>query len=436
MTREEYQVKRKLLLGQLEEMVYTATDKEYEAKKAEIDQLDSQWDTIAQRAADARVLSDNQKIPDVVQEMGGSSICYMDGYGYQPRGSRANSLYLGQSYNMADFAAETHPEERGIANTNNALADTVRGIVTGRWSNPELKNAISTSGTAVLIPSVLSARVIDKARELSLFGAAGVPVVPMSTNNLTISRIATDPSFKFKAEGAAAEESSFSLDAVELKSKTLYGYCYVTLEAIESSRNLEDILYQVFSQAAAQAIDKAMLYGQPDGEDGFDSFAPAGIMNDTDVLTLESVGGYADFIKAAGKIRKENGVPVVAAMNAATDEGLQLLTDPDGHFIEPPAAFTDLRKIVTNQLAYDAETGSDALVFDPDAMIIGVQNNLRIRIIEGSDEAIKKGLVAFQLISMLDCKVVRPKAICKITGIGAAEPTVDPEDEEPGESGE
>jgi len=420
MTREEYGVRRKFLLEQLQDMIDSnVSDDVYEAKKAEIDKLDTEWDTIAQRAADARVLSDEQRIPAAVQEWGNGSYCSMDGYGYQPRGSHTERLYLGNRYTMQDFAAEGHPDERVIADTPNALADTVRGIVTGKWSRPELKNAISTSGTAVLIPSILSARVIDKARELSLFGAAGVPVVPMESNNLTISRIAEDPTFAFKAEGAAAEESSFTLDSVQLRSHTLYGYCYVTLEAIESSRNLEDILYHVFSQAAAQAIDQAMLYGQSDGEGGYDTFAPAGIMNDTDILTLASTGGYSDFIRAAGKIRKENGVPTIAAMNSVTDEALQLLADPDGHFIEPPAAFTSLRKIVTNQLAYDAQTGSDALVFDAEAMLIGIQNNLRIRMIEGSDEAIRKGMVAFQLISMLDCKVIRPKAICKITGIGA-----------------
>ena len=81
------------------------------------------------------------------------------------------------------------------------LGKYVRGAVTGDWSNAvEERAAFNTSTTGVIIPNVLSAQVIDKARNLSLFTAAGVPIVPMSTNNLTIARVAEDPEFSFKEE--------------------------------------------------------------------------------------------------------------------------------------------------------------------------------------------------------------------------------------------
>ena len=52
-----------------------------------------------------------------------------------------------------------------------AFAEVVRGIVTGKWNNRDIKNSVTTTATGVLIPEVISAKVIDIARDKSLFGA-------------------------------------------------------------------------------------------------------------------------------------------------------------------------------------------------------------------------------------------------------------------------
>ena len=248
---------------------------------------------------------------------------------------------------------------------------------------------------------------------------AGVPVVPMKSNNVTISRVKKDPIFTFKAEGAEAEESTFELDGVQLNSKTCYGYAYVTIEAINSSQNLDAILKQVFAAAIANSVDIAMLYGQQaaDGE-SYEDFAPYGIMNDKDILAVpaSSTVSYDDVIKGAGAIRKNNGTPTAWAINAVTEEALELLKTTDGQYLQQPKSLDGLKKIVSNQLSNDESKGSDILVFDPKAMLIGIQNNIRIKIIE-DEKCLKNGLVGFQIYTMQDCKVVRPKSICKITGV-------------------
>ena len=241
----------------------------------------------------------------------------------------------------------------------------------------------------------------------------------MESNNVTIARVKNDPVFKFKKENEAAEESNFEMDGVTLKSKTCYGYVYVSLESIKSSVNLEDILLPVFAKAIAQAMDQGMLYGQYNSVTAaYDDFAPGGIMNDNDINVMDATegAGYDDFIKAFGKIKKANGTPKVVGINSNTEEILSLLKTTEGQYLVPPKAFEDAEKIVSNQLTYDETTGSDALVFDPAAMVIGIQNNITIKIIEDS-ECLKKGLVGFQIYSMLDCKTVVPKHICRIAGI-------------------
>lgn len=298
------------------------------------------------------------------------------------------------------------------------IGKCIRGMYTGNWEGADAeKREMTTSGTGVIIPAVCSAQVLDYARNTSLFGSANVPVYPMTSNNLTLARLSSDPTFKFKEEGKETSETSFDIDSVELKAKTCYGLAYVSIEAIESAQNLTDIILRSFGQAMATAIDKAMLYGQYNGST-FDSFAPVGIMNDTEINSIEATNnGYADYIKAIGSVRSANGDPTVLGMNAKTDEIISLKTDKQGQPLLAPKSFENLTKIISNQLAYDPENGSDALVFDPQALAIGVQNNLRFKMITDSDECIKKGLVAFQIYSMMDCKAIRPTHITKITGI-------------------
>ena len=305
-------------------------------------------------------------------------------------------------------------EERNLS-----LGKYVRGAVTGKWDGAEAeKRAITTTATGVLIPDVLSAEIIDIARDISLFTLADVPVIPMTEGTMTISRLKKDPKFKFKEEGQQAEESSMELESVKLDTKMCYGYTYVSLEAIKKSRNLEDLIRNAFAEALAQAIDVGMLYGQYNGENAED-FAPKGIMNDEtiNIITAKEGEGYDSFIKAIGAVRKNNGEASVCGLNADTEEMLSLLKTTEGQYLTPPQAYTDITKIVTNQLKFDETNGSDALVFDPNAMIIGLQEDISFEIFNNTDECIKKGLVGFRIYQMLDCVVTRPKSITKIKGI-------------------
>lgn len=338
---------------------------------------------------------------------------------FSMNGGRTNDVVPADVDKLALRSSESLVSRLGL-NKNLDLGKFVRGMVTGNWENAdEEKRSYTTTATGVLIPSVLSAEIIDAARNVSLFTSAGVPVVPMEAGNLKIAKVKKDPTFKFKAEGVAADENSdFELDSVDLKAKTIYGYAYVSLEAIESAKNLTDIIMQAFSQSMANGIDLGLLYGQYNSQSKPETFAPAGIMNDADVNTITATNNaYNDFIKAIGAVRRANGNPTAMGINAETEELLNLLTDNNGNYLEAPKVVADLQKIVSNQLKSDETAGNDALVFDPKAMVIGVQNDIRIRMITDSDECIKKGLVAFQIYSMVDGTATRPTHITKITGI-------------------
>lgn len=73
--------------------------------------------------------------------------------------------------------------------------------------------------------------------------------------------------------------------------------------------------------------------------------------------------------------------------------------------------------IVTNQLKFDEENGSDAIVFDPKSMVVGIQNRLVVEYFRDSDKCIENGLVGLRMYAMVDCAILKPKNICIIEGI-------------------
>lgn len=351
---------------------------------------------------------------------------YTPGVGFR---SVDSSIIDDKSYNGKSITSEgisvrkneTFKRKLNIENRGLNIGKYIRGIATGNWENAENeKRAMTTAGTGTLIPQELSADIIDMARAVSLFTSADVPVIPMKSNNATISRVKKDPVFSFKQEGKSGVSAEFELEPVELKSKTCYGYAYVSLEAIKSSKNLDFIIYDVFSKAIANSIDKAMLYGQYNtSTSSYDDFAPKGIMNDEGVKKLNAVEGqgYDTFIKAISKVRKENGDPTSYCINSDTEELLSLLKTSDGQYLNPPQAIEKLNKVISNQLNSDEANGSDALVFDPLSMIIGIQNEIQIQMFDNTDECIKNGLVGFRVYAMIDCVATQPNHICKIEGI-------------------
>ncbi len=388
-----------------------------EALIDDIEALQEQLDKILEAEESDGFEGDEPNIPQNAEKqnadirsafLGGGSFAMATAKGhYSAAAKNVDSLALRSNESMVSRLPKS--EQKHLD-----LGKYVRGAVTGNWNDaPEERAAFSTSTTGVLIPQVLSAEIVDNARAISLFTAAGVPVVPMETNNMTIARVKNDPVFAFKEELEEADESSFELEPVELKAKTAYGYAYVSLETLHSAKNLRDILFKVFSQALADMCDKGMLYGQ-----NGDTFAPSGILNDAAINTIAAHNEYFDdFVKAIGKVKRANGVPTILGINAATDEEISLAKDANGRVLDMPPSMAALQRIVSNQLAEDENDGSDALVFDPLSMIIGIQNQMTFRMFQDTEYCIKNGAVGFQIYSMLDCVAVQPKHICKITGL-------------------
>ena len=350
---------------------------------------------------------------------------------YSTKGNQNNNKYNLESVELREGETFSDRVIRSEETDNLDLGRYIRGIVTGEWEGAEAeKRSVTTSSMGTIIPTVLSSQILDYALNTSIFLKSEIPTVPMDSNNLTyakIKRIGTPEFVKnpteeqknlfiqadyFKEELKEGKEIDLDLEEVNLKSKTCYAYSYVSLESIKSAKNLSQILIKAFGDVVSNAIDYAFLYGQYNStESKFEEFAPEGILNDTNILSLTTQSTtWDDYIKAIGKIKGYNGLPTHYAINSTTEEDLNLLKTTDGQYLNKPKCLEFLNPVVSNQL----EEGT-SIVFDREALVVGIQNSLVIRMITDSDYCIKNGAIGFQIYTMLDCKTLYPQNICKIT---------------------
>lgn len=295
------------------------------------------------------------------------------------------------------------------------LGNYIKGAITGDWnnSNKELDRfkALTTGTGKIIIPTVLSAEIIDLARNKSVLFGGGVPMVKMESNNMTIGKIKSDPQFAFKEEGAKITPSEMTFEGVELKSKTAYGVMKVTLEVLHSAQNLDSLLRETMAQAIADMIDKACLFGNGTVE-------PKGILKNTDINTVVATNiRYTDYVKGVGAIRRNNGEPTTMVINARIDESLNSLCDTNGNPLGVPRVIEALDTIISNQMPSDTgadQTESIGMIFDPLACLIGMQVPIGLEV--DRSNGFEDGTVMLRIYSMLDIAVVKPKNITKITG--------------------
>ena len=283
----------------------------------------------------------------------------------------------------------------------------IKGMVTGDWKNAsderEAFMALSTTTGTTLIPTSLSAQIIDLAR--NRMALSGIPIIPMESNNLTIAKIVSDPVFGFKEELAVAEESEMSFAPITLKSKTIYGLMKISLELLNSASNIEQIVTKAMAESVAQAIDKSGLYGKGDKE-------PLGIIRVEGINKIESVDAvetskYIPFVRGIGSITKANGEPNTISYNSDIDTELNLLTDTTGQPLNAPEVVKKLDKKLSNNIK-----DKQALIFDKNSIVMGLQN--RIAIDTSKSLGFKDGSVYLRVYAMLDFAVLKPKNITVI----------------------
>ena len=141
-----------------EELINAITNKineELENSQSESEKL--------QKANERALSNDINRGSNIAQILygNGGSIKMNGEANIREKGEKMKDIFLNKSDKLTDRVKNSNDKEMEALEKDGAFAEVVRGIVTGKWNNRDIKNSVTTTATGVLIPEVISAKVIN-----------------------------------------------------------------------------------------------------------------------------------------------------------------------------------------------------------------------------------------------------------------------------------
>ncbi|WP_020402116.1 phage major capsid protein [Gracilimonas tropica] len=299
-------------------------------------------------------------------------------------------------------------------------ASWIRGIINGET------RLMDTSNDSQLVPTPLSASVIDLARNKSRIFQAGAKMVPMSSKTLDMARVTSDVDSEWKAEGSAWSQSDVTLDKVTLTAKTLIAGTRLTVELSEDAPNASEVIQNSIAEKLALELDRVGLVGSGSGQE------PEGLFLNSNVneVSLGTDGAvltnYVPFSEAYQKVLEANGVPRSAIFAPRTWGELDRLVDNDNNPLRAPQSWQDLQKLVTNQVPIDQTQGtstdaSSVFIGDYSQMLVGMRTQLRLEVSrvasDANDSAWENLEIWIRGYLRADIQFAHPNHFCRVVGI-------------------
>jgi HK97 family phage major capsid protein len=323
-----------------------------------------------------------------------------------------------------------------------SLGKAVRGIATGRWNGAERELQAMTEGSlgggGYLLPSPLSAQVIDNVRNAAVLVRAGAVTVPMDSHTLGIARIAPtgDPSAAWHTENAAITASDMSFEKVTFTAQTLASIVSMSVELFEDCSNLDLIVANTFGKVLGLELDRAGLRGTGTAPE------PRGVRNQSGVTvdsTIFGIDGAAistttptgavawDWVsKQISALWGVNENPNAAIYSARTAGELDLLRASTGEVLPPPGSVAQLQRLFTNSIPNNLTQGgssdcSEAYVGDFTLAMIGMRREVVLEVSRsanvGATSMFSTLGVGIRAYLRADFQLARPGAFRVVTGI-------------------
>ena len=294
------------------------------------------------------------------------------------------------------------------------------GAITGRWSDDSEAERLAMGGNtniggALLVPDVLSNEIIDLARAKSVLFQAGCRTIPMTSDNLTLARVITDPSFQVKAENAAFSGTQVSFDGIGFFARVIGNYVLASRELCEDAPNAADLIQETLAKALAVALDDYGLVGtgsaQPVGITNY----PTGVGNTGSIGTL----AWSHLQTAVKGVRIANGEPNAYVCSPTTQNRLASQVTGDGvnaskNWLGPPRNVEQLTELVTTNCP-----DGTIIVGDFTKAIFGVRQEASIEVTREGAGTFEKHQVGIKIVWRGDFNLSYPSHFYTLTGITA-----------------
>jgi HK97 family phage major capsid protein len=345
------------------------------------------------------------------------------------RAADDGGIYVGARAGWSDKkGAEVRVLSRGQAFATDeyegpGLGDCLRAMITGPRNDAE-KRALeegTTSAGGFTVPTPLAAIYIDKLRAASVVMQAGAQTVDMTSETLSIARLATDPTFAWRAESDEISASDPTFERVLFEAKSLAALVKVSRELLDDSVNVGAMLENAFIQAAAVAFDAAALYGASGGDN------PVGVALTSGINSVDmgndgaALNGYDDIIDALYELELDNApAPTAMALHPRTNRDFRKQKDGNGDPLRWPTDVASIPRLPTTAVPINETQGasnaaSSIILGHFPHLMIGLRSSLRIEVLrERYGEFLQFGFVAHM---RGDVQLAHKASFCRIKGI-------------------
>jgi HK97 family phage major capsid protein len=310
----------------------------------------------------------------------------------------------------------------------------LRGMATADWTGADQERALAESTVGAggaLVPTPLSATVIDLARNAMVTNRAGVVTVPMTSQTLKLARLTGEGSPGWKTEGAAITATAdMTFDQVLFTARTLTRVVTLSVELFEDADpSSESVIANSFAKQLALELDRAVLRGSGTPPE------PKGILNQTGVtLTVHGANGSVigsppaagtmgwEFLaQAVGILRGANFEPNAQIMAPRTVQSLGLLRDTTNQYIAPPSLLAGIPRYTTKQVPITLTVGtssdcSEVYTGDWSQCMVGIRTPFNIRFL---GERYFADTLSYAFVAYLraDVQLSQPTAFNVDTGV-------------------
>ena len=242
-----------------------------------------------------------------------------------------------------------------------SLQRYLRGMATGHWDGADHERALAeaTIGAGgALVPSPLSARVIDLARNATRVFQAGAITVPMTSQTLALARLTGEGTPAWKTEGASITAADLTFDRVTFTARTLVRRVDLSVELFEDADpSSEDVIARSFAGQMAVELDRVALLGTGSAPE------PRGVLNQSGITSTAhgangaAIANYDFWLDAIGAVRAAGFEPNAHIQAPRSSTSLSKLKEATTNaYLAPPSGL--LPMLVTKTIPITVTTGT------------------------------------------------------------------------------